>query len=86
MSPVFSIYNSYRPDTKTVKAGALSHHRGLILSPIQWSQELTTSSNNTLLGFHRSQRTPLIHSAHISLGTVHPGANSTLSLQKDCLF
>ncbi len=31
----------------------------------------------------RTQRTPLIHSVHTSLGTGHPGANSTLSLLKN---
>ncbi len=31
----------------------------------------------------RTQRTPLIHSSHTSLGTGHPGANATLSLLRD---
>ncbi len=31
----------------------------------------------------RIQRTPLIHSTHTSLGTGHPGVNTTLSLLKD---
>ncbi len=31
----------------------------------------------------RTQRTPLIHTTHTSLGTGHPGANATLSLLRD---
>ncbi len=65
----------------------------IFVSPIQWTSNPATSSNAstaTPLGFPqglqyvtRAQRTPLIHSTHTSLGTGHPGANSTLSLVKD---
>ncbi len=33
-----------------------------------------------------SQRTSLIHAAHTSLSTGHPGINQTLSLLKDCFW
>ncbi|ROK74121.1 hypothetical protein DPX16_22262 [Anabarilius grahami] len=67
------------------------------LSPITWSSETlpsTNASTNTPPGclpgcppglqyLTRARRTPLIHSAHTSLGTGHPGVNETLSLLKD---
>ncbi|KAK3560533.1 hypothetical protein QTP86_010890 [Hemibagrus guttatus] len=65
----------------------------VIVSPITWSEETlpsTNASTNTPLGcppglkyITRARRTPLIHSAHTSLGTGHPGVNETLSLLKD---
>ncbi len=65
----------------------------MFLCPIQWSSEsIPPSSVSTnkppgcppgLQYVTRTQRTPLIHSAHSSLGTDHPGANGTLSLLKD---
>ncbi|KAK3531831.1 hypothetical protein QTP70_029712 [Hemibagrus guttatus] len=65
----------------------------VIVSPITWSKETlppTNASTNTPSGcppvlqyITRARRTPLIHSAHTSLGTGHPGANETLSLLKD---
>ncbi len=65
----------------------------MFLCPIQWSSEsIPPSSVSTneppgcLPGLQyvtRTQRTPLIHSVHASLGTGHPGANRTLSLLKD---
>ncbi|KAK3531902.1 hypothetical protein QTP70_034406, partial [Hemibagrus guttatus] len=68
----------------------------VIVSPITWSEETLPSNNastNTPLGcppglqyITRARRTPLIHSAHTSLGTGHPGVNKTLSLLKDCFW
>ncbi len=65
----------------------------MFLSPIQWAPEsiLTPSVSTSeppgcppgLQYVPRRQRTPIIHSAHSSLGTSHPGANGTLSLLKD---
>lgn len=65
----------------------------LIVSPIQWNLDVIAAasvSNPAPPGcppnhiyVPRSQRTPLIHSAHTSLGTGHPGTNQTLSLLKD---
>ncbi|KAK3520690.1 hypothetical protein QTP70_030553, partial [Hemibagrus guttatus] len=65
----------------------------VIVSPITWSEETllpTNASTNTPLGcppglqyITRARSTPLIHSAHTSLGTGHPGVNETLSLLKD---
>ncbi|KAL0159232.1 hypothetical protein M9458_042957, partial [Cirrhinus mrigala] len=67
-----------------------------IVSAIQWNPNPETSSNAStatvpgcppgLQYGSRAQHTPLIHSAHSSLGTGHPGANSTLSLLKDCFW
>ncbi len=68
----------------------------MFLCPIQWSPEsVPTSSVSTneppgcppgLQYITRTHRTPLIHSAHSSLGTGHPGANGTLALLKDCFW
>ncbi len=65
----------------------------MFLCPIQWSSEsIPPSSVSTnepsgcppgLQYVTRTQHTPLIHSAHSSLGTGHPGANGTLLLLKD---
>ncbi len=65
----------------------------IIVSPIQWTSNPATPSNAStatppgcpqgLQYVTRAQRTPLIHFAHTSLGTGHPGANDTLSLLKD---
>ncbi len=65
----------------------------IFVSPMQWTSNPVTSSNASTAtppgcpqGFQyvtRAQRTPLIHSVHTSLGTGHPGANSTHSLLKD---
>ncbi|KAK3551808.1 hypothetical protein QTP70_027229, partial [Hemibagrus guttatus] len=65
----------------------------LIVSPITWSQESlppANTSTNTPPGcppgsqyITRARRTSLIHTAHTSLGTGHPGINETLSLLKD---
>uniref|UniRef100_A0A8C2GHW3 Gypsy retrotransposon integrase-like protein 1 n=1 Tax=Cyprinus carpio TaxID=7962 RepID=A0A8C2GHW3_CYPCA len=65
----------------------------LLVSPITWSTETIPSSNasaNTPPGcppdrqyINRTRRTPLIHTAHTSLGTGHPGVNETLSLLKE---
>ncbi|KAK3533096.1 hypothetical protein QTP70_006771 [Hemibagrus guttatus] len=65
----------------------------LIVSPITWSQETlppANASTNTLPGcppgsqyITRARHTSLIHTAHTSLGTGHPGINETLSLLKD---
>ncbi|KAK3525000.1 hypothetical protein QTP86_012572 [Hemibagrus guttatus] len=64
----------------------------LFVSPITWSEETLpepSASTNTPPGcpqglqyIPRTQRTPLIHSSHTSLGTGHPGVNETLSLLK----
>ncbi|KAK3542610.1 hypothetical protein QTP86_031312, partial [Hemibagrus guttatus] len=65
----------------------------LIVSPITWSQETlppANASTNTPLGcppgsqyITQARCTSLIHTAHTSLGTGHPGINETLSLLKD---
>ncbi|KAK3548372.1 hypothetical protein QTP70_011698 [Hemibagrus guttatus] len=65
----------------------------IIVSPIAWSEESlppTNASTNAPPGcppglqyITRARRTSLIHSAHTSLGTGHPGINETLSLLKD---
>ncbi|KAK3512423.1 hypothetical protein QTP70_009845 [Hemibagrus guttatus] len=65
----------------------------VIVSPITWSEKTlpsTNASTNTPPGcppglqyITRAWRTPLIHSAHTSLGTGHPGVNETLLLLKD---
>ncbi len=64
----------------------------LIVSPIQWISPPVASNAapNNPPGcpdgsqyVPRSQRTPLIFSAHTSLGTGHPGANNTLSLLQE---
>ncbi len=65
----------------------------MFVCPIQWNPYSAPSSNvstATLPGcppdaqyVPRLQRTQLVHSAHSSLGTDHPGANATLSLLKD---
>ncbi len=62
----------------------------MFLCPIQWSPVPTSSvSTNEPPAVHLDysmspkHSTPLIHSAHSSLGTGHPGANGTLSLLKD---
>ncbi|KAK3508000.1 hypothetical protein QTP70_010157 [Hemibagrus guttatus] len=68
----------------------------LIVSPITWSQESlppANASTNTPPGcppgsqyITRARRTSLIHTAHTSLGTGHPGINETLSLLTDCFW
>ncbi|KAL0185649.1 hypothetical protein M9458_017319, partial [Cirrhinus mrigala] len=78
---------------KLMRNQSLLSLKKLIISPIQWNPNPETSSNAstaTPLGcppglryVSRTQRTLLIHFAHFSLGTGHPGANSTLSLLKD---
>ncbi len=64
----------------------------MISSPIQWTSPPVASSNPPANPpgcppdhqyIPRIQRTPLIHSTHTSLGTGHPGVNTTLSLLKD---
>ncbi|KAK3513189.1 hypothetical protein QTP70_009763 [Hemibagrus guttatus] len=65
----------------------------MIVSPITWSEETlppANASTNTPLGcppgsqyITRARHTSLIHSAHTSLGTGHPGINKTLSLLKE---
>ncbi len=65
----------------------------IFVCPIQWNPESAPSSNASTASLPgcppgsqyvtRTQRTLLIHSAHSSLGTGHPGANATLSLLKD---
>uniref|UniRef100_A0A8C1RNS1 Gypsy retrotransposon integrase-like protein 1 n=1 Tax=Cyprinus carpio TaxID=7962 RepID=A0A8C1RNS1_CYPCA len=65
----------------------------VIISPITWSAETLPPSDpatNTPPGcppghqyIPRTRRTPLIHSAHTSLGTGHPGVNETLSLLRE---
>ncbi len=65
----------------------------IFVCPIQWNPESAPSSNSSTTSLPgcppgaqyvtRTQRTLLIHSAHSSLGTGHPGANATLSLLKD---
>ncbi|KAL0150076.1 hypothetical protein M9458_054735, partial [Cirrhinus mrigala] len=61
----------------------------LIVSPIEWTSPpaVATPEPRTLPGcppgcqfIPQTQRVDLIHSTHVSLGTGHPGANSTLSL------
>ncbi|KAK3569151.1 hypothetical protein QTP86_025434 [Hemibagrus guttatus] len=68
----------------------------LIVSPITWSQETlppANASTNTPPGcppgsqyITQARRTSLIHTAHTSLGTAHPGINETLSLLRDCFW
>ncbi|KAK3511404.1 hypothetical protein QTP70_007228 [Hemibagrus guttatus] len=65
----------------------------IIVNPITWSEETlppADASTNTPPGcppgsqyIPRARRTALIHSAHTSLGTGHPGIHKTLSLLKD---
>ncbi len=65
----------------------------MFVCPIQWNPDSAPSSNVSTATppgcppdaqyVPRLQRTQLIHSAHSSLGTGHPGANATLSLLKD---
>ncbi|KAK3556339.1 hypothetical protein QTP70_007098 [Hemibagrus guttatus] len=65
----------------------------IIVSPITWSEETlppANASTNTPPGcppgsqyIPRARCTALIHSAHTSLGTGHPGIHETLSLLKD---
>ncbi|KAK3565409.1 hypothetical protein QTP86_007936 [Hemibagrus guttatus] len=65
----------------------------LIVSPITWSQETlppANASTNAPPGcppgsqyITQARRTSLIHTAHTSLGTGHPGINETLSLLRD---
>ncbi|KAK3515201.1 hypothetical protein QTP70_010606 [Hemibagrus guttatus] len=65
----------------------------LFVSPITWSEETlppTSTSTYTPPGcppgsqyIPRARRTALIHSAHTSLGTGHPGIHETLSLLKE---
>ncbi|KAK3530861.1 hypothetical protein QTP70_003636 [Hemibagrus guttatus] len=65
----------------------------LIVSPITWSQETlppANASTNTPPGcppgsqyITRARRTSLIHTAHTSLGTGHPGIIETPSLLRD---
>ncbi len=65
----------------------------MFVCPIQWNPDSAPSSNVSTATppgcppdaqyVPRLQRTQLVHSAHSSLGTGHPGANTTLSLLKD---
>ncbi len=64
----------------------------IIFSPIQWTSPPVASSNPPANPpscppdhqyVPRTQRTPLIHSTHTSLGTGHPGVNTTLSLLRN---
>ncbi len=65
----------------------------MFVCPIQWNPDSAPSSNVSTATppgcppdaqyVPRLQRTQLVHSAHSSLGTGHPGANATLSLLKD---
>ncbi|ROL42288.1 Transposon Tf2-6 polyprotein [Anabarilius grahami] len=65
----------------------------IFVNPISWLEETLPSSNassnappgcpQSLQYITRTRRTPLIHSAHNSLGTGHPGVNETLSLLKE---
>ncbi|KAK3535061.1 hypothetical protein QTP70_002592 [Hemibagrus guttatus] len=65
----------------------------IFVSPITWSEETlppTSTSTYTPPGcppgsqyIPRARRTALIHSAHTSLGTGHPGIHETLSLLKE---
>ncbi|KAK3507044.1 hypothetical protein QTP70_001909, partial [Hemibagrus guttatus] len=65
----------------------------LIVSPITWSQETlppANASTNTPPGcppgsqyITQARRTSLIHTAHTSLATGHPGINETLSPLRD---
>lgn len=62
----------------------------LIVSLIQWSLEdqLTDTNTNTPPGapqtyISKTHHTPLILSAHSSMGTGHPGTSQTLSLLED---
>ncbi len=65
----------------------------MFVCPIQWNPDSVPSSNVSMATppgcppdaqyVPRLQRTQLVHSAHSSLGTGHPGANATLSLLKD---
>ncbi len=64
----------------------------IISSPIQWTSPPVASSNPPANPpgcppdhqcVPRTQRTPLIHSTHTSLGTGHPGVNTNLSLLRD---
>ncbi|KAK3569044.1 hypothetical protein QTP86_021545 [Hemibagrus guttatus] len=65
----------------------------IFVSPITWSEETLppgSTSTYTPLGcppgsqyIPRARRTALIHSAHTSLGTGHPGIHETLSLLKE---
>ncbi len=65
----------------------------MFVCPIQWNPDSVPSSNVSTATppgcppdaqyVPRLQRTQLVHSAHSSLGTGHPGANATLSLLKD---
>ncbi len=67
----------------------------MIVSPIEWSSPPAAAipAPNNPPGcppgcqyVPQIQRTPLIHSAHSSRGTGHPGANNTLSLLRDCFW
>ncbi len=64
----------------------------IISSPIQWTSPPVASSNPPANPpgcppehqyVPRTHCTPLIHSTHTSLGTGHPGVNTTLSLLRD---
>ncbi len=65
----------------------------MFVCPIQWNPDSVPFSNVSTATppgcppdaqyVPRLQRTQLVHSAHSSLGTGHPGANATLSLLKD---
>ncbi len=64
----------------------------IITSPIQWTSPPVASTTPPANPpgcppdhqyVPRTQRTPLIHTTHTSLGTGHPGANATLSLLRD---
>ncbi len=66
----------------------------IITSPIQWTSPPVASTTPPANPpgcppdhqyVPRTQRTPLIHTTHTSLGTGHPGANATLSLLRPLL-
>uniref|UniRef100_A0A8C1XQM0 Gypsy retrotransposon integrase-like protein 1 n=1 Tax=Cyprinus carpio TaxID=7962 RepID=A0A8C1XQM0_CYPCA len=82
----------YTPEENSEEPHSILPER-LIVSLITWSTETIPSSNasaNTPPGcpsgmqyISRTRRTPLIHSAHTSLGTGQPEVNETLSLLKE---
>ncbi|KAK3506690.1 hypothetical protein QTP70_015415 [Hemibagrus guttatus] len=85
----FDFTISYRPGSKNTKADALSR----LFTPEEITEDPETilpervivrkGCPSGLQYITRARRTPLIHSAHTSLGTGHPGVNETLSLLKD---
>ncbi|KAK3520197.1 hypothetical protein QTP70_017927 [Hemibagrus guttatus] len=76
----FSI--SYRPGSKNTKADALSRMFAPEESP-KTPEPSPPSRPDRSQYITRARRTSLIHTAHTSLGTGHPGINETLLLLKD---